>query len=75
MADDLVTRLQNWKGENWVNEPDCAIGICKEAADRIEELERAVLDLVQYVSRADLAFYTKTETRLVFRKLMEKQDD
>jgi hypothetical protein len=42
MTDDLVKRLQNWKGENWVNEPDCAIGICKEAAYRIEELERHV---------------------------------
>lgn len=44
--DDLVKRLQNWKGENWANEPDCAIGICKEAAERIEELETALREIV-----------------------------
>jgi hypothetical protein len=70
MTDDLVKRL---RAEGY----DTLAGfkIKQECADRIEELERAVLDLVQYVSRADLAFYTKTETRLVFRKLMEKHND
>ena len=69
MTDDLVKRLRD------PEHPDPLDDLRNETADRIEELERAVLDLVQYVSRADLAFYTKTETRLVFRKLMEKHDD
>ena len=62
MADDLVTRLQNWKGENWVNEPDCAIGICKEAADRIEQLQAALYDMMQLLPRAEW-YYLKPETR------------
>jgi hypothetical protein len=54
MADDLVTRLQNWKGENWVNEPDCAIGICKEAADRIEQLEYALRSIAEVPIGAEI---------------------
>jgi hypothetical protein len=45
------------------------------ATARIEELEKAVVDLVQHVSRADLAYSVKTETKLVFRALMENKND
>jgi hypothetical protein len=46
-----------------------------QAADRIEELNRAVLDLAQYVSRADLGFYIEPETRKVLNEIGEKKDD
>jgi hypothetical protein len=66
MTDDLVKRLRQF--ERW--DPDQ-----KEAADRIEELNRAVLDLAQYVSSADLGFYIEPETRKVLNEIGEKKDD
>ena len=42
---------------------------------RIEELNRAVLDLAQYVSSADLGFYIEPETRKVLNEIGEKKDD
>jgi uncharacterized UPF0160 family protein len=66
MTDDLVKRLRQF--ERW--DPDQ-----KEAADRIEELNRAVLDLAQYVSSADLGFYIDPETKKVLSELGEKTDD
>jgi hypothetical protein len=44
-------------------------------ADRIEELNRAVLDLTQYVSSADLGFYIEPETRKVLNEIGEKDDN
>jgi uncharacterized UPF0160 family protein len=66
MTDDLVKRLRQF--ERW--DPDQ-----KEAADRIEELNRAVLDLAQYVSSADLGFYIEPETKKVLNEIGEKTDD
>lgn len=66
MTDDLVKRLRMF--ERW--DPDQ-----KEAANRIEELNRAVLDLAQYVSSADLGFYIEPETRKVLNEIGEKKDD
>jgi hypothetical protein len=66
MTYDLVKRLRQF--ERW--DPDQ-----KEAADRIEELNRAVLDLAQYVSSADLGFYIEPETRKVLNEIGEKKDD
>ena len=65
MTYDLVKRLRQF--ERW--DPDQ-----KEAADRIEELNRAVLDLAQYVSSADLGFFIEPETRKVLNEIGEKKD-
>ena len=62
MSDDLVKRLRNFpmlEGSK----------LCKEAADRIEKLEAALEDALQYVSRADW-HYLKGETR---KALEEKE--
>jgi hypothetical protein len=45
------------------------------AADCIVELKRAVLDLAQYVSSADLGFYIEPETRKILNDIGEKKDD
>jgi hypothetical protein len=78
MTDDLVKRLRarqefefidGYKRVEWQDED------ALEAADRIEELKRAVLDLAQYVSSADLGFYIEPETRKVLNEIGEKKDD
>jgi len=74
MTDDLVKQLR----DGWTED-----GICEDfdedvlliAADRIEELERAVRDLAQYVSSADLGFYIEPETKKVLSEIGEKKDD
>jgi hypothetical protein len=72
MTDDLVERLRGLAGRT-VDLPTHYE--MTEAADRIEELNRAVLDLAQYVSRADLGFYIEPETRKVLNGIGEKTDD
>jgi hypothetical protein len=72
MADDLVKRLR--EGACLHNQLE-AYGLTTEAANRIEELNRAVLDLAQYVSSADLGFYIEPETRKVLNEIGEKKDD
>ena len=59
MSDDLVKRLR-----------DEGIAELDEAASRIEQLEAALDDALQYVSRADW-HYLKDETR----KALEGKDD
>ena len=74
MTDNLVEELR----KGWTED-----GICENfdedvllvAADCIEELKRAVLDLAQYVSSADLGFYIEPETRKVLNEIGEKKDD
>jgi hypothetical protein len=73
MTDDLVERLRDRdtyaKSNGWDNV------VFGQAADRIEELERAVFDLAQYVSSADLGFYIEPETKKVLNEIGEKTDD
>ena len=72
MADDLVKRLR--EGACLHNQLE-AYDLTTEAANRIEELERAVFDLAQYVSSADLNFYIEPETKKVLSEIGEKTDD
>ena len=69
MTDDLVKRLRD------SSIYDSKLLMREAAADRIEELNRAVLDLAQYVSSADLGFYIEPETRKVLNEIGEKKDD
>jgi hypothetical protein len=78
MTDDLVKRLRKRQEFEFIDghkrvewEDEDAL----EAADRIEELNRAVLDLAQYVSSADLGFYIEPETKKVLSEIGEKKDD
>jgi hypothetical protein len=74
MTDDLVKRLRDgWTEDGVSNEFDEDVLLI--SADRIEELNRAVLDLAQYVSSADLYFYIEPETKKVLSELGEKTDD
>ena len=70
MSGDLVKRLRGGYVVDYDEENQVAL--CKEAADRIEELERAVLDLAQYVSHADLCFYLEPKTRSILNAICEK---
>lgn len=69
MTDDLVKRLRD------SSIYDSKLLMREAAADRIEELERAVLDLAQYVSSADLGFFIEPETKKVLSEIGEKKDD
>jgi hypothetical protein len=68
MTNDLAKRLRDFTC-------DCFSGNSKhmtwEAADRIEQLQAALYDAMQHVSRAD-RYYLKPETRAA---LGEKKDD
>ena len=81
MTDDLVKRLRiigAWKTPGGPLPSEEMIKphlTCEEAANRIEELNRAVLDLAQYVSSADLGFYIEPETKKVLSEIGEKKDD
>ena len=73
--DDLLELLRE-SSFDW--DLEVAVSRCREAADRIEELtnrntelEAALDDMAQYVSRADW-HYIKPETR---EALGEKKDD
>ena len=72
MTDELVKRLRGLAGRT-VDLPTHYE--MTEAADRIEELNRAVLDLAQYVASADLYFYIEPETKKVLNEIGEKKDD
>ena len=74
MTDDLVKRLRDGWTEDGVS-IELDEDILLIAADRIEELNRAVLDLAQYVSSADLGFYIEPETRKILKEIGEKKDD
>lgn len=65
MTDDLVERLRD-------SRYDGQLMMRSKAADRIEELERAVLDLAQYTSHADLCFYIEPKTRKILNEIEEK---
>ena len=69
MSNDLVTRLRD------SSIYDSKLLMREAAADRIEELNRAVLDLAQYVSSADLGFFIEPETKKVLNEIGEKKDD
>jgi hypothetical protein len=69
MTDDLVKRLRD------ASIYDSKLLMREAAADRIEELNRAVLDLAQYVSSADLGFFIEPETKKVLSEIGEKKDD
>jgi hypothetical protein len=60
MTDDLLRECQE---------------VLVRANCRIDELERAVLDLAEYVSRADLNYYVDPETRKVLNEIGEGKDD
>jgi hypothetical protein len=81
MTDDLVKRLRiigAWKTPGGPLPSEEMVKphlTCEEAANRIEELNRAVLDLAQYVSSADLGFYIEPETKKVLSEIGEKKDD
>lgn len=51
MSDDLVKRLRH-RAQSGV-ECLCGNAVCDEAADRIEQLEAALEDVIQYLPRAD----------------------
>ena len=57
--DALLERLRK-SSFDW--DMEIAVSRCREAADRIEQLEAALDDMAQYVSRADW-HYIKPETR------------
>ena len=91
MTEDLVTRIRDVFADTpevmtWFTEDTYAAAetrahisgmwdTLKKAADRIEELERAVLDLAQYISRADLCFYVEPKTRKILNTIEEKTND
>ena len=75
MNDDLMKRLRSWSEGDAYLAPVSTKEMIDSAADRIEELNRAVLDLAQYVSSADLGFYIEPETRKVLNEIGEKKDD
>jgi hypothetical protein len=64
MSDDLVKRLRD-------SRYDGQLMMRTSAADRIEQLEAALADAMQHVSRAKW-YYLKPETRAA---LGEKKDD
>ena len=71
MSDDLVKRLRA-AAKHPMMDNNCKADVfdVADAADRIEELERAMLDLSMYVSRGELLFIVEPATR----KLMEEFD-
>lgn len=69
MNDDLVERLRD------PEHPDPTLNLRTEAADRIEELEAALLDVAKYVSIFDLCHYVEPETREVLNEIGEKKND
>jgi hypothetical protein len=73
MTDDLVKRLRETSGK--YDEYCWHSDIELEAADRIEQLERALLDVAQYASIVDLGFLAKPETRKVLDEIWENKDD
>ena len=73
MTDDLVKRLRETSGK--YDEYCWHSDIELEAADRIEQLERALLDVAQYASIVDLGFLAKPETRKVLDEIWEETDD
>jgi len=73
MTEDLVKRLRD--REDYAKSNGWNGVIFGEAADRIEELNRAVLDLAQYVSSADLGFFIEPETKKVLNEIGKKKDD
>ena len=79
MTDDLVKRLRKQISGASQNdrryERPMSWNEAEKLLDRIEELNRAVLDLAQYVSSADLGFYIDSETKKVLSELGEKTDD
>jgi hypothetical protein len=74
MTDDLVKLLRDGWTEDGVS-IEFDEDVLLVAADCIEELKRAVLDLAQYVSSADLGFYIEPETRKILNEIGEKKDD
>jgi hypothetical protein len=68
MTDDLVKRLRS--PEVFLMTSAMVSPVAYDAADRIEKLEAALEDALQYVSRADW-HYLKDETR----KALEGKDD
>jgi ethanolamine ammonia-lyase small subunit len=74
MTDDLVELLRDGWTEDGVS-IEFDEDVLLVAADCIVELKRAVLDLAQYVSSADLGFYIEPETRKVLKEIGEKKDD
>jgi hypothetical protein len=74
MTDDLVKHLRDAWTEDGVSS-DFDEDVLLIAADRIEELNRAVLDLAEYVSSADLGFFIEPETKKVLSEIGEKKDD
>jgi hypothetical protein len=79
MTDDLVKRLRvNELPGDRQRQTEARIELWKilqEAASRIEELNRAVLDLAQYVSSADLGFYIEPETKKVLSEIGGEEND
>ena len=67
MSDDLVKRLRKFEGSNYVADGD--FPTCGEAADRIERLERALLDVAQYTSRVDMFHFVESETKKVLNEI------
>jgi len=60
--DDLVKRLRQVGEGAYIGAVSKDRKAAREAADRIEQLEAAIDDILQYVSRADW-HYLKEETR------------
>jgi hypothetical protein len=67
MTDDLVKRLRDGPCVDSIDTWD----MLQQGADRIEQLQAALYDAMQHVSRAD-RYYLKPETRAA---LGEKKDD
>jgi hypothetical protein len=76
MTDDLVKRLRLQSDTSLMRLPENHIYVShEEAADRIEQLERALLDVAQYTSSVDMCHYVEPETRKVLNGIGEKKDE
>jgi hypothetical protein len=75
MTEDLVERLRSWSEGDACLAPVSTKEMIDCAADRIEQLERALLDVAQYASIVDLGFLAKPETRKVLDEIWENKDD
>jgi hypothetical protein len=75
MTDNLVKRLKI-RLEAWLEfEAEDDAKIDKEVIDRIEQLERALLDVAQYTSSVDMFHFVEPETRKVLNEIGGRKDD
>jgi hypothetical protein len=71
VSDDLVKRLRC--GEFWPLDWDDAIASCREAADRIEQLEAALREIADITKTRHHKIIA--DINLIARKALEGKDD